>query len=413
MKSIKNINILKIGIIDADLIGRKNHRFPNLACEKISGYYKREKKIKVDLLLDYNKCEKYDIVYVSKVFTDTPVPSWLVSYVKKRKYFGEQYEVSTPAWLNRKNAPKIIVGGTGFYFDKAPSLANYIEHHMPDYHLYDKWIKIKQKQEKKIKGKKFSIKKFNLFYKDYLDSSIGFLTRGCFRKCKFCVNQKYNKVLPHSPLKEFLDPKRKRICFLDDNFLGFSNWEILLNDVVKLKKAYKFKQGLDVRLLTEDKCEILFNSNYDGDFIFAFDSIKDYKLIETKLKIIKKYSNCRNIKFYVLVGFESTNSDDIKNIFKRVSLLRRYGCMAYIMRYMNKDNKPWEKSQYRALYIAIARWCNQPAIYKKMTFTQFCEANQKLVKTKEYICSTMKAYIDFKNKFPEFADKYFNCQFNK
>lgn len=31
---------MKIGIIDADLIGRKQHRFPNLCCLKISGYHK-------------------------------------------------------------------------------------------------------------------------------------------------------------------------------------------------------------------------------------------------------------------------------------------------------------------------------------------------------------------------------------
>lgn len=31
---------VKIAIIDADLIGRKNHRFPNLVCMKLSGYYK-------------------------------------------------------------------------------------------------------------------------------------------------------------------------------------------------------------------------------------------------------------------------------------------------------------------------------------------------------------------------------------
>ena len=31
---------MKIAIIDADLIGRKNHRFPNLVCMKLSGYYK-------------------------------------------------------------------------------------------------------------------------------------------------------------------------------------------------------------------------------------------------------------------------------------------------------------------------------------------------------------------------------------
>ena len=31
---------MRIGIIDADLMGRKQHRFPNLCCMKISGYYK-------------------------------------------------------------------------------------------------------------------------------------------------------------------------------------------------------------------------------------------------------------------------------------------------------------------------------------------------------------------------------------
>lgn len=44
---------MKIGIIDADLIGRSKHRFPNLACEKISGYWK-DQGAEVQLLLDYN-----------------------------------------------------------------------------------------------------------------------------------------------------------------------------------------------------------------------------------------------------------------------------------------------------------------------------------------------------------------------
>lgn len=31
---------MRISIIDADLVGRKRHRFPNLVCMKLSGYYK-------------------------------------------------------------------------------------------------------------------------------------------------------------------------------------------------------------------------------------------------------------------------------------------------------------------------------------------------------------------------------------
>lgn len=32
---------MKIAVIDADLIGRKRHRFPNLVCMKLSGFYKK------------------------------------------------------------------------------------------------------------------------------------------------------------------------------------------------------------------------------------------------------------------------------------------------------------------------------------------------------------------------------------
>lgn len=64
---------LKIGIVDADLIGRKKHRFPNLACEKISGYWKGQ-GAEVHLLLDYLFSEDFDHIYISKVFTDTEVP---------------------------------------------------------------------------------------------------------------------------------------------------------------------------------------------------------------------------------------------------------------------------------------------------------------------------------------------------
>ena len=53
---------LKIGIVDADLIGRDKHRFPNLVCEKISAYYK-EKGARVDLLLDYENFKDYDHIY--------------------------------------------------------------------------------------------------------------------------------------------------------------------------------------------------------------------------------------------------------------------------------------------------------------------------------------------------------------
>lgn len=330
-----------IAIIDADLIGRKKHRFPNLACEKISGYWKRQ-NVQVELKLDYDDLDQFDNVYISKVFTDTDVPGWILETHDKR----------------------IHVGGTGFYFDKAPNLPKEIEHGMPDYSLYDAWIneeveKARKTAEAESKGEEFNEKKARRQFREYTDYSIGFLTRGCFRKCGFCVNKKYDHVFLHSPLSEFYDENRKKICLLDDNFLGCPRWRELFEELIATGRPFKFKQGIDERLLTDEKCELLFQANYDGDITFAFDNIEDYDLIHEKLKLIRKYRRSQTIKFYVLVGFKSTDETDIENAFKRIALLMKYQCLPYIMRYQDKNRVPWKDSLYSGMYIAMARWCNQ------------------------------------------------------
>jgi len=382
---------VKIGIIDADLLGRKKHRFPNLACEKISGYWK-ERGAEVNLLMNYNWSDDYDHIYISKVFTDTPIPDWV------------------------RETEKVHIGGTGFYFDKAPNLPDEIEHHMPDYHLYDEWIQgevFRANAEAQKAGKLFKESSFMVQFKEYTDYSIGFITRGCFRKCKFCVNQKYNHVFEHSSLNEFYDPSRPKICLLDDNFFGCPNWRTLLLELIDTQRPFKFKQGMDERILTDEKCELLFSANYDGDYTFAFDNVADYDLIHKKLKMIRKYTKSKSVKFYVLVGFESTDAADIANAFKRIELLMKYKCLPYIMRYQGKDYCPWKESEYREMYITLARWCNQPNIFKKMSFRQFCEANQALHKTEGTYCSAMRALIDFESKHPNIAARYFDLRFEE
>ena len=131
---------MNIGIIDADLLGRSKHRFPNLVCEKISGYHK-EAGDNVTLLMNYENLDKYDIVYISKVFTDTWVPDWIAAGVDM-----EKVETNLPS--------NIRVGGTGFFFASAPELDPQIEHHMPDYNLYDDWINQEVEKAKKEKGEK-------------------------------------------------------------------------------------------------------------------------------------------------------------------------------------------------------------------------------------------------------------------
>lgn len=378
---------MKIGIVDADLLGRKKHRFPNLVCEKISGYWK-EQGADVTLITEEVDIESFDHIYISKVFTDTPVPDWIKDYMDNRD--------------------KVSYGGTGFFFDKAPNLDTKIEHHMPDYTLYDSWIEKEVDKAKLEKGENFNRKSYLKQFREYKDYSIGFLTRGCFRKCKFCVNQKYNHVFINSPLSEFFDRSRKAICLLDDNFFGCPQWRTLLQELIDTGYPFKFKQGLDERVLTDEKCELLFSAKYDGDYTFAFDNIADYDLIQNKLQMIRKHTSARNIKFYVLVGFERTDAFDIENCFKRLALLMKYQCLPYIMRYQDKNCKPWMESENRGMYIAIARWGNQPGMYKKMSFRRFCEENQKLHKTKGTNCSSYQAMLDFEKNHPEIAQKYFD-----
>jgi hypothetical protein len=360
----------KIAIIDADLIGRTKHRFPNLACEKISGYYK-DLGYDVELKLNYKNLSKYKKVFISKVFTDTPI---------------------NESVLNLNN---VQYGGTGFYYDKAPKLPDEIEHHMPDYHLYDDWINYKLENG----GKKNDFK----YYTDY---SIGFMTRGCFRQCQFCVNKNYKKVYLHSALEEFYDPSRKKICLLDDNFLGCSGWKEMLLELQATNKPFQFKQGLDERLLTDEKCELLFKSKYDGEYIFAFDNIADYDLIESKLRLIKKHTN-KKIKFYVLCGFDRENKwddefwkQDVFNMMKRVKLLMGYQCLPYIMRFNR-----YLESPYQGVYKTVSAWCNQPSIFKNKSLREFgiacgCESMRN------------KYIVEFEEKYPEFK-KYMDMRYGE
>lgn len=324
---------MRIGIVDADLIGRKRHRFPNLACMKISGFHKRNGDT-VNLLDSYVEIPDYDRVYVSCVFTDTEVPAGI------------------------EELPNVQVGGTGFAYDSAEPLPDEIEHGMPDYTLYQEFAKNLSRNDAK-------------FYTQY---SIGFMTRGCFRKCAFCVNRKSSRVVVHSPLAEFYDPSKPKICLLDDNVLGFKGWRDVFEQLIDSGKPFRFHQGMDERVLTDEKCEVLFSCKYDGDFTFAFDNIADYKLIESKLKIIRRHTD-KIVRFYVLVGFDWHGrydqdfwDKDIADAFKRIDLLRRYKCLPYIMRFNR-----YVESPYRGMYVNLARWVNQPSIFKKKSLVEFTE----------------------------------------
>lgn len=126
---------MNIAVIDADLIGIGNHRFPNLAAMKISAFHKN-KGDNVILKLDYDDLSQYDKVYISKVFIDTEIPMENKDKSLKNERTVSEYYSNHPLL----RLPNVEYGGTGFFYDKAPSLPEEIEHIMPDYHLYDDFV---------------------------------------------------------------------------------------------------------------------------------------------------------------------------------------------------------------------------------------------------------------------------------
>ena len=402
---------MNIAIIDADLVGRKKHRFPNLACMKISAYNKQIGN-NVTLVTDY-----YDLFseYIDLPCDDLPNFNYLlfnndkknIRYYKEESIIFDKIIISkvftdTEIPIQIQNLSICEYGGTGFFYDKAIPLPNEIEHHMPDYHLYDEWVNIKLNSG--------GIKKD---FSYYLDHSIGFLTKGCFRQCAFCINKNSKKVEMHSPLNEFVDDSKKYICMLDDNFLGYPQWKDLILELQQTGKRFQFKQGLDERILTDDKCKMLSESKYYGDYIFAFDNIEDKELIEGKLKMWKEHYNTKaqSTKFYVFCGFDRNDKwdedfwkQDIIDTFERIKILMRYNCLPYIMRF-----ERYKESPYAGTYINFARWCNQPSFFKKTSYRKYCEMNQE--RTKTIICSAMRYLNKLEEDYPEIAKEYFDMRF--
>ena len=358
---------MRIGIIDADLLDRGT-KYPNLALMKLSSYYKQRGNT-VELVESYEDIMQYDKIYLSKVFDFTYIPEEVM------------------------DNPHIVVGGSGFFGANAPALRKEIEHHMPDYDLYIDYV-----QKRLEKGEK------RFRYADYLDYSIGFVTRGCFRKCAFCVNKYYDQAFNHSSLSEFLDESRPYIHLLDDNFLAYSGWRSILKELEDTGKPFQFKQGLDIRLMTEEVADRLSRVRYKGDYIFAFDHIEDRELIESKLRIWRRHT-VKNTKLYVLCGYDSQDEQDIINIFERIHVLIRHQCLPYIMRH-----ERYKQSKYKNMYIQLARWCNMPSWFKKLSFREYCERNNLYVKSgKSKAYKVMRA---FEKEHPEIAEKYFDVSYS-
>lgn len=300
---------MRVGLIDVD-----SHNFPNLPLMKISAWHKQQE----DHVEKYNPLNAwvwpYDRVYVSKVFSFTP-----------------DYE-------HPINAKEVIRGGTGYAIDIHEGQERYvafldeelpteIEHTDPDYDLYG-----------------------------ITDTAYGFLTRGCPRNCPFChvAEKEGTKAYKVADLNEFWRGQ-KNITLLDPNLLASKDSMELLQQLADSRAWVNFSQGLDIRLITEDKARMLKQIKVEMVH-FAWDAYKDKDIIVPKLQEFKKYTgwDIRKMSVYVLVGFNSTIEEDLERIYT----LRDLGYWPYVMVY-NKDNLP-----PRHILKQLARWVNMRAVFQ-------------------------------------------------
>lgn len=295
---------MKIGLIDVD-----GHNFPNLALMRISAYHKA-KGDQVEWW--WTDMFHYDIVYMSKIFSD--------AYTK---------DIPEPL-----NADKVIKGGTGYcislidgveVFDKAKNeeLPPEIEKMFPDYSLYPQF-----------------------------DFAVSMTSRGCPRGCSFChVAAKEGRCsVKVADVSDFWCGQKK-IEVLDPNITACRDKRDLFRQYRETNAQIVFNQGLDIRLLNDDDIADI-NGMRIKDLHFAWDNPKDD--LEGKFRNFangfRRKSNIGMV--YCLTNFNSTMEENLYRIYT----LRDMGYDPYVMVY-DKPHAPKEVKM-------LQRWCNNKIIFK-------------------------------------------------
>lgn len=313
---------LRIGLIDVD-----GHNFPNLPLMKISAYHKSKgDSVEWYEPLFHSMGEPFDKVYMSKVFSFTPDYPYFVN-AKEISKGGSGYCIS------------LIDGKEVFDKSKDIELPYEIEHIYPDYSLYPEQTK---------------------------DTAYGFLTRGCPRGCDFChVKAKEGlKSYKVADLSEFWNGQ-KNIVLCDPNILACKDWKPLLQQLIDSNAWIDINQGLDIRLMTEEKAEMIKELKIK-EFHFAWDRYEDKDIVVPKFKMFKELTNIDIRKLIVFVLCGDREKRVLETDLERIYTLRDMGFWAYVMLY-DKENIP-KGHELRKLQ----RWVNNRFIFARCnTFEEY------------------------------------------
>jgi hypothetical protein len=261
-------------------------RFPNLALMKLSRYFKNQGK-KVLLTRKSDSVMGADAVFASCIFT---FGNSAIHVEKLSKIFGDS--------LN--------LGGSGV--DVRLRLDENIERLEPDYSLYP----------------------------ELGDRAIGFLTRGCPRKCPFCiVPVKEGRPLQVSDINGLLQGGRSKLVLLDDNILAHPEANSFLEEMVRRDLRVNFTQTLDLRLIDRERAGLLRRIRCENtkftrpNYYFSLNDDKNLDLIAKKYRMFN-FRYMDNVEFVCMHGFNTTLAQDVR----RFAFLRSLpGAYVFVQKY--------------------------------------------------------------------------------
>lgn len=310
---------MKIGLIDYD------GKIPNLALMKLSAYHKaRGDEIYFGSIP--NDCDK---VYCSVLF------SW-----NRDK-----------ALHLRRAYPNIEFGGTGYDIEK--KLPAEVDALTPDYDLYST-DEVYSRICRGIGTKAAKLKKAETIR----NMGIGFTSRGCVRNCAFCVvPRKEGKLRQASEIRDIMRPGSDVITLLDNNLTADPHCLEKLAEIRDRGLTVDINQGIDVRLMTEEKAKALSEVKHLRSLHYAWDLMEHEDAVMQGIEILSRYVKKWRQMCFILVGFNTTFEQDMYR-FRR---LTEIGVDPFVMIY-NKQGTVQLKH--------FARWVNG-RIYKSCKWDEY------------------------------------------
>lgn len=166
---------------------------------------------------------------------------------------------------------------------------------------------------------------------------MAFVTRLSERHAGFCIvgEKEERRSAAVADLSEFWNGQ-KEIKLLDANILACPDWERLLGQLAESGASVDFTQGLDIRLITPEKVQLL-NKIKTKMLHFAWDNPED-DLTEDFQRFLEltNVRDARKRRVYVLTNYGSSHEQDLYRIYT----LRDMGYDPYVMVYEKPTAPP-------------------------------------------------------------------------